>query len=218
MVTLQLSHLKVRRMIKRIALFGASGHGKVIADIAKAQGYTSIVFYDDRWREMKFLYGIPVVGDVSTGIQAANAYDVAYVSIGNSETRARIQSQLKKVGPSLIHPTAVVSPSVSIGYGTVVMPNAVINADTKIGAGVIINSCAVIEHDCIIGDYSHVCPNAALAGGVSVGQHSWIGIGSSVIQLRSIGSNTIVGAGAAVVNDVTDDETVIGNPAKPLKR
>jgi len=201
-----------------LALFGASGHGKVIADIARAKGYTSIVFYDDRWQEINSLYGIPVIGDVLAGINAANTYDAAYVSIGNSETRARIQNQLQKVGPSLIHPTAVVSPSVSIGDGTVVMPNAVINADTKIGVGVIVNSCAVIEHDCTIGDYSHVCPNAALAGGVSVGQHSWIGIGSSVIQLCSIGSNSTVGAGAIVINNIADNETVVGNPAKPLKR
>ncbi|MDN7126934.1 acetyltransferase [Pseudidiomarina sp. 1APR75-33.1] len=206
-------------MIQRLALIGASGHGKVIADVACAIGVETIIFYDDRWQGIRELCGYQVVGDVAKAIEeAATDYDAAVVSIGNSSIREALQQQLSCVASALIHPSASVSSSVKLGVGSVVMPNAVINADSVIGDGVIINSGAVIEHDCIVGDFSHICPNAALGGGVVVGQKSWIGIGSSIIQLTKVGSNVTVGAGSVVIRDVHDNQTVVGNPAKLIKR
>jgi sugar O-acyltransferase (sialic acid O-acetyltransferase NeuD family) len=207
-------------MIKKLALIGASGHGKVVADIAKAIGILEIIFYDDRWQEIPHISGFEIVGSVADGLasDSENDYQAAVVTIGHSATRCRIQQQLKRVAPALVHPSAVVSPSVKIGLGSIIMPNAVINADAIIGQGVIVNSGAVIEHDCVVGDFSHICPNAALAGGVIIGNQSWIGIGSSVIQLAKVGSNVTVGAGAVVIKHIADHQTVVGNPAKSIHR
>ncbi len=206
-------------MTERLGIIGASGHGKVVADIARACGVSDIVFYDDRWQELGQHYGCSVIGTVSDAFaQAAVQYDEAIVAIGNVKVRSTIQKQMQKAAPALIHPSAVVSPSAQLGQGTVVMPNAVVNADTIIGDGVIINTGALVEHDCKIGDYSHICPNASVAGGVSVGVQSWIGIGSSVIQLITVGSDVTVGAGSVVIRDIPDRQTVVGNPAKLLKR
>lgn len=206
-------------MIERLAIIGASGHGKVITDIAIACGVSNIIFYDDRWQELGQHYGCSVIGSVADAFShAATRYDAAIVAIGNAKIRSKIQKQLQKVAPALIHPSAVVSPSAQLGQGTVVMPNAVVNADTVIGDGVIINTGAVVEHDSKIGDYSHICPNAALAGGVTVGAQSWIGIGSSVIQLITIGNDVTVGAGSVIIRDIPNGHTVVGNPAKLLKR
>lgn len=206
-------------MIKRIAIIGASGHGKVTADIARSIGCETVKFYDERWQEIGELYDCPVVGDVASALRdATTKYDVAIVAIGNAKTRASIQQRLPAVASALVHPSAVVSPSVKLGKGSVVMPNAVINADAVIGEGVIVNSGAVVEHDCLVGDYSHICPNATLAGGVRVGSYSWIGMGSSVIQLVEIGNNVTVGAGSVVIRNVGDKQTIVGSPAALIKR
>ena len=205
-------------MIERLALIGASGHGKVIADIAKAMGVASIVFFDDRWNEMNRLYGYDVIGSVDDASKnKEKVYDAAIVSIGNAVVRQKIQERLSLVSPALIHPSASISNSVSLGEGSVVMPNAVINADTRVGKGVIVNSGAIVEHDCVIDDFAHICPNTALGGGVHVGRRSWIGIGSSIIQLKRIGDDVTVGAGSIIIRDVPNGQTVVGNPAKLLK-
>ncbi len=206
-------------MIKRLAIIGASGHGKVVADIARASDIIDIVFYDDQYKELKKHYGCRVVGSVEDAlVDATKYYDAAVVAIGKSSIRAAVQQRIERLAPPLIHPTATVSASSKIGAGTVVMPHAVISADVAIGKGVIINSSAIVEHDCKIGDFAHICPNAALAGGVIVGDHSWIGISSSVIQLISIGRNVTVGAGSVVVSNITDGLTVVGSPATAVKR
>ena len=206
-------------MIKRLALIGASGHGKVIADIARANGISDIVFYDDRWQEIDNLYGYDVIGSVKDAVDdAASKYDAAIVSIGNSKVRASIQQRLSAIAPALVHPSACVSSSVKLGAGTVIMPNAVINSDTIIGDGVIINSGAVVEHDCVVHDFAHICPNTALGGGVHVGKRSWIGIGSAVIQLIQIGDDVTAGAGSVIIRDIPHRQTVVGNPAKPIKQ
>ena len=205
-------------MTKRVALIGASGHGKVIADIAYANGFNDIVFYDDRWQNISKLYGIDVVGDVAQAINDSKSFDAVYVTIGDNSIRARIQEQVHNIGAALIHPSACVSSTVKLGVGTVIMPKAVINADAVIGKGVIVNTGAVIEHDCAIGDFAHISPQTALAGGVDVGTQTWIGIGSVVIQLKKIGCFTTVGAGAVVIQDIGNNQTVAGNPAKPLQR
>lgn len=206
-------------MIKRLALIGASGHGKVIADIARANGIADIVFYDDRWQNIGELNGCSVVGSVYEAIIApASKYDAAIVTIGDAVVRGSILKRLSIVAPALVHPSAYVSSTARLGMGTVVMPNAVINADAVVGDGVIINSGAVVEHDCVIDEFAHVAPNAAIGGGVHVGKYSWIGIGSSIIQSISIGDYVTVGAGSVVIRDIPHRQTVVGNPAKPMKQ
>ena len=203
--------------MKRLAMIGASGHGKVVADIALALGFGSITFYDDKASDIKSLGQFNIVGTTDDAIRNSKPYDDAIVAIGNAQAREKIQQQLVKISAAIVHPAAVIGSNVELGVGTVVMPGAIINADVQIGAGVIVNSGAVIEHDCCIGDFAHICPNAAIAGGVTVGKHSWIGIGASVVQSIVIGDHVTVGAGAVVVRKVADNQTVIGTPAKPTQ-
>ena len=186
---------------KKIYIYGASGHGLVIADIARDNGYDEIVFLDDA-SECKF----------SPELEKADII----IAIGDNKTRQKISQKVEDVGfeiVNLIHKSAVVSESAVIEKGVVVMPNAVINAKACIKEGAIINSGAVIEHECVIGKFAHISPNAALAGNVSVGEFTHVGIGSSVIQGINIGKNCIIGAGSVVVRDIKDGIKAYGVPA-----
>ncbi|MDD5717853.1 MAG: acetyltransferase [Sulfuricurvum sp.] len=193
---------------KEIYIYGNSGHGKVVADIALSCGYNVAGWIDDNP-----LNDSP---DWETFIQTHTSCTIA-LGIGNNHIRFEIAQKIGEYGhqlPILIHPSAIVSPSARIASGTVVMPLSVINADAIIGAGVIVNSGAVIEHDCIIEDYAHISPNASLAGNVKIGKFSLIGIGTSVVQNIVIGEGSVIGAGSAVIGNIPDNCTAVGVPSK----
>ncbi len=201
----------------RLAILGASGHGKVVADCAELIGWDSITFFDDRFPFPDKEYPWLVAGNSGALIADLDQFDGVVVAIGDNKMRARWQDRLVASGAklaTLIHPRAYVSSHSAVGPGTVVLPNACVNAFAAIGAGVIVNSGAVVEHDCVVGDFVHLSPGSILAGGVRVGPLAWIGAGAMIKQMRSIGNACKVGMGAVVVTDVAPEHTVVGNPAK----
>ncbi|MEZ9198474.1 acetyltransferase [Shewanella sp. 10N.286.54.B9] len=201
-----------------IAILGASGHGKVLAEIAELNGYSEVVFFDDNWPTKSQLAHWPIVGNSQHLIERLADFSACIVAIGNNKIRVtKLELLLAESAPlvSLIHPSAIISSYSTIGQGTAIMANAVVNIASEIGQGCIINTASSIDHDCVIADGVHVSPGAHLAGNIVVGEQSWIGIGSSIKQGVVIGCNVIVGAGAAVVSNISSDSTVVGIPAKP---
>jgi sugar O-acyltransferase (sialic acid O-acetyltransferase NeuD family) len=203
-----------------LAILGASGHGKVVADAALASGlWDKVTFYDDAW-PVKTKNGVSdIVGSSATLLDLKDKPEVI-VAIGNNNVRLAKQNELVAKGFTMaivMHPAATVSASASVEPGTVIFAGAVINAEVKIGPACIINSNAVVEHDCELAAAVHISPGACLAGGVVVGQCSWLGIGAVVIQLKHVGKNVMIGAGAAVIEDLPDNVTAVGAPARIIK-
>ncbi|OEH92140.1 acetyltransferase [Bacillus solimangrovi] len=205
-------------MKNKLLIIGASGHGKVVADIAlKMNKWQSISFLDDDTSVISPM-GIEVIGTSNEAIKYIDAYDVC-VAIGNNAIREKLQTQLESRGaslPALIHPTAVIGEQVNVQYGTVVMAGVVINSCSRIGKGCIINTGSTIDHDNDIGDFTHISPGAHLAGTVKVGQGSWLGIGCVVSNNVNITSDCKVGAGAVVVKDITESGTYVGVPVRRI--
>ncbi|MCS0049305.1 acetyltransferase [Vibrio parahaemolyticus] len=205
--------------MKSCAILGASGHGKVIAEIAELNGFHNIVFFDDRWPRLTEVQHWEVQGDTSVLMAEAKNYDLTIVAIGNNETRCAKQRELKFAGANfevLAHPRAVISKYAKVGVGTVVMANAVINPFCCIGESCIINTGSTIDHDSNLAEGVHISPGAHLAGSVEVGENSWIGIGCQIKQLVVVGRDVVVGAGSTVINHVPDFQIVVGSPAHKL--
>jgi sugar O-acyltransferase (sialic acid O-acetyltransferase NeuD family) len=195
-------------------LYGASGHGKVIADILIENGIDDIQFWDDVANVKLENFKV-----ITTPLYFSKITDKVIISVGNNATRKKIAEKIKSEisFATTRHPASIISKRVSIGQGTVVMAGSTINIDCTIGKHCIINTCTCIDHDCILEDYTHISPNATLCGNVSVGEGTHIGAGSVVIQGINIGKWCTIGAGSVIIKDVPDNSTVVGNPGRIIK-
>jgi len=204
-------------MNEQVIVIGASGHGKVVADIVRRSGDMLLGFLDDNETLPPKIVGIPMLGKVA---DYAKYPDVSFViGIGNSAIREKIVRQLDDVRwYTAIHPSAAISTlDTQIGVGSVIMANAVINSSARIGAHCIINTASVVEHDNRVGDFTHISVGAKLGGTVSVGAHTWVGIGATVSNNASICDHCMIGAGAVVICDIKESGTYVGVPARKIK-
>ena len=198
--------------MKKIVIIGASGHGKVVADIARLNGYEEILFLDDN-KEIEKCGEYNVVGTTDIFEQFDSEF---VVGIGDSGIRKKLMNRLEKSNKrivTLIHPNAVIAEDVIIGNGSVVMAGAVINPGTRIGIGAIINTCSSVDHDCIIGNYVHVAVGAHICGSVMIGDNTWMGAGSLAINNIHICENCMIGAGAVIIKNLDESGMYIGVPA-----
>ncbi|GAA0478667.1 acetyltransferase [Alkalibacterium indicireducens] len=207
-------------MKDKLIIIGASGHGKVVADIAiKMDKWQSIAFLDDD-ESIKTSMGLEVISKTADAFTYKDEADF-FVAIGNNATRQKIQEKLIDEGlniVSFIHPSSVIGTDVEIGMGTVVMAGVVVNCSTRIGKGCIINTSSSMDHDNVIEDYVHISPGVNLAGTVKVGKGTWLGIGSVVSNNVNICSSCKIGAGAVVVKDITEPGTYVGIPVRRVDR
>ena len=202
--------------MKKIFLYGASGHAKVIIDSLESTGINIVGLFDDN-PNLNSLLNYKVFGSFDCNILGS---DSMIISIGLNNVRKTIVEKLPDFINywKAIHPSSVISDYATIGVGSVVMQGAIIQSCVKIGKHCIINTTASVDHDCIIEDYVHISPNATLCGNVFVGEGSQVGAGAVIIPGIKIGKWSIIAAGAVVMRDVPDNVLVLGNPARVIKK
>jgi acetyltransferase EpsM len=204
-------------------VWGAGGHGRVVAELARVNGYV-VAGYADADPD---LLGC-LVDDSGGRVLGNDALLDAWLSeeetrivvlgVGANELRLPMSRRFPDDRiPALLHPTAIVSPSARIGPGSVVLPGAVINAAAVIGRAAIINSAAIIEHDVHVGAGAHISPGAVLTGEGQVGEAAWVGANATVLPGVRIGARAVIGAGAVVLREVPEGATVVGNPARMIR-
>lgn len=197
---------------KRRCLFGAGGHGRVVASQMQSDLELCLCFGDAAFSP----------GDSVDGI-SVNFYDVSAVTnhrliitVGDNATRRRLQMAAERAGKSI---TSFVSKNAHYfaacpKAGTQVLAGAIVNVGVELGSGVIVNSGAIIEHDCVVGDYCHLAPGSVVCGGVNLGDNVLVGANATILPGISIASGSILGAGAVVTRSISQAGTYIGTPAR----
>lgn len=208
--------------MNKLAVVGAGGHGRVVADLAEMLGcYSAINFFDDFKPKGSLSGNWQVVGNIDNLIKEKKQYSHIALGLGDNGLRKNVFLKLKQNGCkliNLIHPNALLSPSVTLGEGNVICAGVVLNAFVKVGDACIINTRSSIDHDSNLMDFSHVSPAACVAGSVEVGRLSWIGMGALIKNNLIIGEAVTVGMGAVVTKNIAPNQTVIGCPAKAISK
>ena len=213
-------------------IWGATGQAKVAYDILLDEGTEIIHVFDNNENVEPPLPGIPMsygtdglISFIQTlrdkQINPADIDCIAAIGGSNGEAREKITRLIEshKFKPrSLIHKSAIISPLANIGRNVQILAGSIIGAFASIGDFTIINSGVNIDHDCVIGDRCHLAPRAALAGEVVVGKDVFIGTNATILPRIRIEDKVVIGAGAVVTKNLSKGVTVIGNPAKILKK
>jgi sugar O-acyltransferase (sialic acid O-acetyltransferase NeuD family) len=199
-----------------LIVYGAGGHGKVVANILIARGETVTGFLDDFKPARTKVIGLPVLG--SSDWLDANPHARVALGVGNNVVRARnaelcLAKQAELV--TAIHPSAVIAQSAVIEDGAVILALSVVNPDSVVRRGAIVNTTAVVEHDCVVGEFAHISPSATLGGNCTVGPFAQLGIGAAMLPGTKIGEYSIVGGGGLVAHDIPPWTIAVGLPARP---
>ena len=203
---------------KQSVVYGAGGHGRVVADAATAAGFEVKGFLDDFVEVGRTILEWRVLGDLGW-LQGKPDVGVA-LGIGTNDIRQRVHAALAAQGitpTTVIHPSAVLSPHARLGIGSVVLALAAVNSGAFVGTCAIVNTGAIVEHDVYVGDFAHVASNAALAGGAKIDRLAMLGTGASVLPGKEIGQGAIVGAGAVVSRHIPPNSVASGVPARIIR-
>jgi sugar O-acyltransferase (sialic acid O-acetyltransferase NeuD family) len=208
---------------RRLLILGAGAHGRAVADLARACGFT-VAGFTDRSSSAGGP-GTPVLGTDAelAALIRPQQIDGGVVGVGNTALarRAQLYDVLVAAGvpqPALVHPRAIASPSCAVGAGAVVFAGSVLGNDVRIGVNAVLYSGVVIEHECEIGDHGYLSPGVVLSGQVTVEPGAFLGAGAVVLPGLRIGAGAVVAAGAVVTADVPAGQTVMGVPARAARR
>jgi len=211
---------------KKIAIFGSGGFGLEVATLiehinAVNREWDLIGFFDDDPKS-SIVNGHKVLGGINELNRWGSLLNLV-LALGMPKTRKNVKEKIvneKVIFPVLIHPSVIMGSKglIAIGDGSIICAGNILTTNIKIGKQVILNLACTVGHECEIGDFSSFMPACNISGEVKVGKENFWGTGAKVINRKIIGDNVIVGAGSVIIDDLPDDVTVVGVPAKVIKK
>lgn len=210
--------------LPRIAILGASGHGMVVLEAALAQGYDVAGFIDSFKPVGLEILGHQVLGhpDQLPALMREHRFTGGILAVSNNLTRSIVAARVQRVAPDfqfvkVIHPRAWVSPSATVGAGTLVLTGAIVHATCVLGEHTIVNTKVSLDHESELGAFASLLPGVTTGGAVRVGEFSCVCAGTTLSHQVKIGRHTVVGAGSLVLKDLPDEVLAFGSPARVVR-
>jgi sugar O-acyltransferase (sialic acid O-acetyltransferase NeuD family) len=202
-----------------VILLGGGGHGCVVLEALILEEIIVDGIIDPLLEVGEKLFDIPIFGN--DYLENKNPAEVLLANgVGSqpySKRRADIYRGWKARGfffKTIVHPSAVMSPTVFLEEGVQVMAGSIIQCNTRVRENAVINTRASIDHDCIVGRNVFIGPGAVLCGGVFVQDDVFIGAGAILLPGVTICAGSIIGAGAIIRKDIKFPSMVFGSSAE----
>ncbi len=212
-------------MKKKIAIIGASGHAKVVADIIEKEDIYCIAGFIDLTLPVGTeFFSYKVIGNQNELKKIYTEYNLhgVIIGIGSNSLREKVANLISTQIPEItfikaIHPAAQVAKEVKIGEGTVVMAGATINPSCTIDRFCVVNTNSSLDHDSHLSEFASIAPGACCGGSCYIGKGSFIGLGANLIHGTKVGDHTVIGAGSTLIKDAESSSIYYGVPAKKIK-
>jgi len=202
-----------------LLVLGTTDFSAQVAASAADAGFGVAGFVENLSRERcrETLAGLPIhwIDDLA---ELSRTHD-AVCGLGTTRRNLFVQ-EAERQGlqfATVVHPTAYVAPTSTLGEGAYIGPHAAIAGYARIGRHAIVLMGSLIGHHTEIGDFASILMGATVAGSCRIGESAYVASGAVVIDHISVGSGSVVGAGAVVVADVPDGVQVLGVPARIVK-
>ena len=210
-----------------LLLVGAGGFARETMELVRAVNRLSPAWEplgfldDDLCRHGSEIDGIRILGPCEAVHDHPEALVVACVASPSDPMRRLALVSRLALPPeryaTLVHPTAVVPASATIGHGSVLHAMTVLTADVRLGAHVAVMPAVVLTHDDVVGEGATFGAGVRLAGGVTVERGAYVGSGALVREGAVVGAGAVVGMGAVVTGSVPAAEVWVGVPARRLR-
>jgi len=221
---------RVKNSVQRVAILGAGGFAREVAwlirDINRAKLSYEFLGYvvSDLSRLGERNSCSEVLGDYAWIERNRTRIDAVAIGIGDPGCRLKVATEIEArfpdlAWPSLVHPTVQLDcASANIARGVLLCAGVIGTVNITLDAYAKVDVACTLGHEACLGKGSALNPAVNIAGGVIVGDVVLVGVGAQILQYVRVGDGATVGAGAVVTKDVSPGETVVGIPAKPLKR
>ena len=213
---------------KKIAIFGASGQGREVADLCAEKGYSTIIFLVNNEKETS-IWTNEVFLDTAEKVNELHeeGYHFA-IGIGAPHIRKKVVGKYPHLTyPNIIHPSATFGlyqeEAIQKSQGNIIQAGVRFTNNISCGSFCLFNLNATVAHDVIIGDYVSVMADVNVSGNVHIMENVYLGVNASILHGDNeskmlVDTGSVVGAGAVVTKDVAAGTTVVGIPAKPISR
>lgn len=212
--------------MKKLIIVGSGGLGRETAWLVERINQVNntweiLGFLDDFKSTSESVMGYPILGDITCVTSIKNAYLIC--AIGSSNDRINVVNRILSLNnqinfATLIDPNAIVGKSNAIGEGSIIAANSSLTINVRVGNHVVINPGCTIGHDVIMEDFVSIFPSVSVSGNVTLEKTAQVGVGARILQNLTVEKNAFVGAGAIVTTSVESCTTVVGIPAKKLKK
>lgn len=208
-----------------IVVIGCGGHSRFVISMALDNKFSIKGLLDTKkdFDESETIMGYKVIGSLDLANDLyQKGIKYAVIAVGDNILRENIYQKLIDIGfntPNIVHSSAYVNDSSSLGEANVIGPNAVIGSKVKIGNNNIINTGAIIEHQSELGNGNHLSLSAVLCGNVSISNNVFIGANSTIIENISISDDVVIGAGTTIIHNIEKKGALmVGNKARLIEK